>query len=271
MNEALIELVEQLMEFGYGDPVRLESILKKLKTEEPAYPSDRRYVDMLVSKYLYPHVEEDEYQKKSTVGSLEKKIQTMKQRYAGETKPSDSHLADICPKCGTLVPRMFSFCSRCGAFHDEHNFIDTRKSISKKEKLETVFQQDPTLKSCIACGSGIFRIHDFCPRCGVYQGKNSSQTIPKRPLKQKRYAGLGIVGIIFIILGGISTMFLFGYSNLCSSIIGIFAQLINQQTQQICTMIQTWYFIGIIVLIVGIILLTVRAAKISSLKKRLGR
>jgi ribosomal protein L32 len=262
MNEALIELVEQLMEFGYGDPIRLESILNRLKTEESAYPTDRRYVDMLVSKYLYPHVEEDEYQKKSTVGSLEKKIQNAKQRYEGEAKPSDGHLVDLCPKCGTLVPRMFSFCSRCGAFHDEHNFIDTRKTISKKEKLETKqYSQDTALKSCIACGSGIFRIHDFCPSCGAYQGKNSSKAIQKRPLKQKRYAGLAIVGIIFIILGGISTMFLFGYSNLCSSIIGMFAQIINQSTQQICSMIQTWYFIGIIVLIVGVILLTVRAAK----------
>ena len=100
MKEALIELVEQLMEFGYGDPVRLESILNRLKTEEEAYPSDCRYVDMLVSKYLYPHVEENEYQKKSTVGSLEKKIQTAKQRYEGDTTSTNGHLADLCPKCG---------------------------------------------------------------------------------------------------------------------------------------------------------------------------
>ncbi len=222
MKEALIELVEQLMEFGYGDPVRLESILNRLKTEEDAYPTDRRYVDMLVSKYLYPHVEEDEYAKKSTVGSLEKKIQTAKQRYEGGTTSTNGHLADLCPKCGTLVPLMFSFCSRCGAFHDEHNFIDTRKSMQQKGKLGAT---------------------------------------------QSRQAGLAIVGIIFIILGGISTMFLFGYSNLCSSIVGIFAQIIQQQTQQICSMIQTWYFIGVIVLIIGIILLAVRAAKIRHQKK----
>lgn len=262
MNEALIELVEQLIEFGYGDSVRLESILSRLKTEESAYPTDRRYVDMLVSKYLYPHVEEDEYQKKPTEGTLEKKIQNVKQRYGGETKPSDGHLADLCPKCGSLVPRMFSFCSRCGAFHDEHNFVDTRKAVQKKEKPDSKQSlQDTTLKSCIACGSGIFRLHEFCPRCGAYQGKNNSKAIPKRQLKQKRYTGLAIVGIIFIILGGGASIFLFEYSDLCSSVIGMFAQIINQQAQQVCSVIQTWNFIGIILLIIGIILLAVRAAK----------
>ncbi|MHB8546871.1 MAG: hypothetical protein ACYDAJ_08915 [Nitrosotalea sp.] len=126
MNKELIELVEQLTEFGYGDSLRLDSISKRLQNEQPLYPSDQKYVDMLVSKYLYPHDEESEKTRK--VGSLEKKIQNAKQRYGGETNPStDSNLSDLCLKCGSPVSRMFSFCSECGAFHDEHNFIDTRK------------------------------------------------------------------------------------------------------------------------------------------------
>jgi len=261
MNEELVELVEQLIEFGYGDSLRLESISIRLRNGDLPYPSDQRYVDTLVSKYLYPHVDEDENLK--PIGSLEKKIQNMKQKFGGDKSSVDENLSDLCPKCGFTVRRMFSFCPKCGTFHDEHNFVDTHKVQQKKEKSAHSKQlsQEMSMKSCIACGSKIFRMHEFCPICGGYQSKNSFKGIPKQELKNKRYAGLAILGIIFIILGGFSFIFSFEYSNLCSSIIGQFAQIINLQAQQVCLVIQTRNLIGIILVIVGIILLAVRAAK----------
>jgi predicted nucleic acid-binding Zn ribbon protein len=141
MNNELIELVEQLIEFGYGDSPRLDSILNRLSNDESPYPSDQIYVDMLISKYLYPYIEEDE-SLKQPIGSLEKKIQKAKQQYGGNSTQSRvENISDLCPKCGSPVPRMFSFCSKCGAFHDEHNFVDVRKAKQKKEKLAHSLQQ----------------------------------------------------------------------------------------------------------------------------------
>ena len=92
---------------------------------------------MLVSKFLYPHLEEDENLKKPKVGSLERKIQNVKKVYGGDDQLSvNERLSDLCPKCSNPVPRMFSFCSRCGAFHDEHNFIDVAKAQQKKIKIK---------------------------------------------------------------------------------------------------------------------------------------
>lgn len=135
MIEELTELVDQLIEFGYGDSIRLDSISNRLKNNEFPYPSDQIYVDMLVSKFLYPHLEENENLKKPKVGSLERKIQNVKKIYGGDDPLSvNERLSDLCPKCSNPVPRMFSFCSRCGAFHDEHNFIDVAKAQQKKIK-----------------------------------------------------------------------------------------------------------------------------------------
>ncbi len=263
MNKELIELVEQLTEFGYGDSLRLDSISKRLRNEQPLYPSDQKYVDMLVSKYLYPH--EEEFEKTRKVGSLENKIQNVKQRYGGETNPStDSNLSDLCPKCGSPVPRMFSFCSKCGAFHDEHNFIDTRKDQQRKENHDHNSQQssyDTTMKSCITCGSKIFKTHEFCPICGAYQGKNKLRNTKKFQSKQKRYAGMAAAGIISIIVGIIPVISLFQYSSLCSSIMGQLAQIFNPQTQESCNYIQIITIGGSILFIIGIILLVARAVK----------
>jgi hypothetical protein len=134
MIEELTELVDQLIEFGYGDSLRLDSISNRLKNKEFPYPSDQRYVDMLVSKFLYPHLEENENLKKPKVGSLERKIQNAKKLYGDDSLSVNERLSDLCPKCSTPVPRMFTFCSRCGAFHDEHNFIDVVKAQQKKIK-----------------------------------------------------------------------------------------------------------------------------------------
>jgi predicted amidophosphoribosyltransferase len=261
MNKELIELVEQLIEFGYGDPLKLDSISKRLRNEQLLYTSDQKYVDTLVSKYLYPHEEESGTRKR---GSLENKIHDAKQRYVGETNPStDSNLSDLCPKCGSPVPRMFSFCSKCGAFHDEHNFINTNENYQKKEDHDRYPQQssqDASIKSCITCSSKIFKTHEFCPICGSYQGKNKLRDVKKFQSKQKRYAGIAVAGIIFIILGVISAVSLFQYSNLCSSIVGQLGQNSNLQALAACNYIQTLTN-GVVFFIIGIILLVARAVK----------
>lgn len=127
MIDKLTELVEQLIEFDYGDSLRLDSILNRLKNGELPYPSDQKYVDMLVSKYLYPH-EDEGYSLRKPMGRLERKIRNAKLGYEGGSAPSsDENLIDLCPKCGSPAPRMFSFCPKCRTFYDEHNFIDIRK------------------------------------------------------------------------------------------------------------------------------------------------
>jgi hypothetical protein len=54
MPDSLIKLVEDLIDFGYGDVLRLDAILNALKQGRKMYTSDQRYVDMLVSKHLFP-------------------------------------------------------------------------------------------------------------------------------------------------------------------------------------------------------------------------
>lgn len=241
MNEELLELVEQLVEFGYGDSLRLDSISNRLRNGELPYPSDQRYVDMLVSKYLYPHEEEGQSLKKP-MGRLERKIQNAKQRYEGDSKPTNENLVDICPKCSTPVPRMFSFCSKCGAYHDEHNFVDIRKVQQEKEKPAHSGQssQNTSMKLCIACDSRIFRTHAFCPICGAYQNEHS----PKKKKTDSRiirsYQALsligGIIGIITTFWTGIITTFWAGISvqvlpiifNSIGTQIPAYVQLMNQ-------------------------------------------
>jgi len=54
MAENLVKLVEDLIDFGYGDVLRLDAILNALKQGRRLYTSDQRYVDLLVSKHLFP-------------------------------------------------------------------------------------------------------------------------------------------------------------------------------------------------------------------------
>jgi len=54
MSENLVKLVEDLIDFGYGDVLRLDAILNALKQGRRLYTSDQRYVDLLVSKHLFP-------------------------------------------------------------------------------------------------------------------------------------------------------------------------------------------------------------------------
>jgi hypothetical protein len=131
MSQELAELVEQLIEFGYGDSRRLEVIYTRLKNGETPYPSDQTYVDMLISKYLYPHNEEPNLM---YIGTLERKIQNVKQRYAGDSESTIPKIPNLCFKCGSPVARMFSFCHKCGAFHDQHNLVDARNAQQKKRQ-----------------------------------------------------------------------------------------------------------------------------------------
>jgi predicted amidophosphoribosyltransferase len=70
------------------------------------------------------------------LGILDRKILDVKRIYGDDQSPVAENLSDICPKCSTIIPRMFSFCSRCGAFHDEHNYVDLVKAQQKKSKKQ---------------------------------------------------------------------------------------------------------------------------------------
>ena len=131
MSQELVDVVEQLIEFDYGDSRRLEAISNRLKNGKSAYPSDQMYVDTLVSKYLYPHIEEPDSR---YIGTLERKIQNVKQRYTGDSESTIPMIPNLCFKCGSPVARMFSFCQKCGVFHDQYNLINTRKSQQKKKQ-----------------------------------------------------------------------------------------------------------------------------------------
>lgn len=225
MNTELVELVDQLIEFGYGDSLRLDSISNRLRNDESLYPSDQKYVDMLVSKYLYPHMDENENLKKP-LGTLERKIQNVKKQYGRDDQSSmGENLSDLCPKCGSPVPRMFSFCSRCGAFHDEHNFIDVHKSEQKKEFASSKqFSQDKSMKPCIACNSRIFTKHEFCPICGAYQneqglkksGERHSKKLTEKERRHKRnIKNIAISCIIIIsIIAAYESLNIYSVSNL---------------------------------------------------------
>ena len=130
MNQELLDIIEQLIEFGYGDSSRLEAISNRLKNDESSYPSDQAYVDMLVSEYLYPHIEEVD---SKYVGTLERKIQSVKRKYTGDSESIIPNIPNLCFKCGSPVARMFTFCHNCRAFHDQYNLVDTR-NIQKKKK-----------------------------------------------------------------------------------------------------------------------------------------
>lgn len=54
MSENLVKIVEDLIDFGYGDVLRLDAILNALNQGRRLYTSDQKYVDLLVSKHLFP-------------------------------------------------------------------------------------------------------------------------------------------------------------------------------------------------------------------------
>jgi len=58
MSDNLIKLVDDLIDFGYGDTLRLDAILHALKQGRQLYNSDQMYVDQLISKYLFPRHED---------------------------------------------------------------------------------------------------------------------------------------------------------------------------------------------------------------------
>jgi ribosomal protein S27AE len=68
------------------------------------------------------------------LGILERKILEVKKIYGDDQYPVAENLSDICPKCSTVITRMFSFCPRCGNFHDAHNYVDLVQAKQKKTK-----------------------------------------------------------------------------------------------------------------------------------------
>lgn len=114
MNNELITQIEQLLEFGYGDALRLDAIIDALRNGRPLYPSDQKYVDMLISKYLFPH-EEEVQDLKNQINSLEMKIETMKEDYYGKKKkPIEKPPINHCTECGSIVSKTHNFCPKCG-------------------------------------------------------------------------------------------------------------------------------------------------------------
>ena len=68
------------------------------------------------------------------LGILDRKILEVKKIYGDDSNPVAENLSDICPKCSTVMDTMFSFCPRCGDFHDQHNYVDLEKANQKKSK-----------------------------------------------------------------------------------------------------------------------------------------
>ena len=172
MSQELIREIENLIEFGYGDTMRLDSIVNALENGHPLYPSDQTYVDMLISKCLYPHMEE-EWIVKKTIGSLDQKIRNVKRDYRNKTETDINKEIPVnfCSKCGSTVSRMYALCKKCGTFHDEYNFGEPRKEkLKQKIHVETITEKRKlSTNYCRRCGLALSESTDFCPNCGTYQ------------------------------------------------------------------------------------------------------
>ena len=57
MSDELIRQVEQLIDLGVGNNIRLDSIIDQLKRGKQLYTSDQLYVDDLILKFLSPQVD----------------------------------------------------------------------------------------------------------------------------------------------------------------------------------------------------------------------
>ncbi|MGC1708967.1 MAG: hypothetical protein WA799_04100 [Nitrosotalea sp.] len=156
MSEELIREIENLIEFGYGDTNRLDSIVNALENGQPLYPSDQKYVDMLVSKYVYPHVEEFQDQK-NQIESLEQKIENMKEKYHGNEKEitSKNIPANYCNSCGSTMLNNYEFCPKCGSYQEKNKLKRNRKSqIKPPRNVASIILG--VLGGLIAIGVGIF-------------------------------------------------------------------------------------------------------------------
>lgn len=207
MNEQIIREIEDLIEFGYGDAARLDSMAEAIKMGRSLHSADEKYFEMLVSKYLYPHVEgEAEYTKKQ-IGTLERKIQNAKRGYDPDSEmPKGENVLDLCLKCSFPVSRMFSSCPRCGTFHDVHNFVDVRKDQPKMEKIIQSSKQktQDAMRSCATCKCSIFKWHEFCPFCGSYQGLINNRGDYKKPTTYKgmnKYKSEGTTLVLSLLFG----------------------------------------------------------------------
>ncbi|MDE1763822.1 MAG: zinc ribbon domain-containing protein [Thaumarchaeota archaeon] len=67
-------------------------------------------------------------------GTLEHKIRHVKREYRTKKAYSeeDRMSMDFCAKCGSKVSRVYSFCPKCGTFHDEFNFRQPAKKSKQK-------------------------------------------------------------------------------------------------------------------------------------------
>lgn len=89
MADNLTSLVEDLIDFGYGDAGRLDSILNALKQGRHLYSSDQKYVDILVSKYLFPPGSDAVEKLREEIKSLNEKYEKAEHlgdKFRGSTK-----------------------------------------------------------------------------------------------------------------------------------------------------------------------------------------
>ena len=154
MNKELIKQVEQLIEFGYGDTLRLDSIVDALRNERSLYSSDQKYVDALISKYLYPQVEEVQ-DLKNHIDFLENKLKNRKEEnYRTDKVISKSISANYCNSCGSTMLSNYDFCPKCGVHQNKNNLNDNRTQLKSPRHIASIILG--ILGGLIAIGVGIF-------------------------------------------------------------------------------------------------------------------
>src|SRR6185437_14179837 len=92
MSDELTKNIEKLIEGGYGDSNRLTAILDTIVKGRSLYSSDQKYVDSLISRYLFPSENETDYSKSQSISEN-----------------------SFCPKCGSVISNSSSYCSKCGS------------------------------------------------------------------------------------------------------------------------------------------------------------
>src|SRR5579885_525135 len=155
MNKELVKQIEQLIEWGYGDTLRLDAISDALRNGRQLYSSDQKYVDMLISKYLYPHVEEFQDQK-NQIESLEQKIENMKEEHSGKEREytSKNILTNHCNSCGSTMLSNYEFCPKCGSYQTKNNRKNDRTKLKPPRQVASIILG--VLGGLIAIAVGIF-------------------------------------------------------------------------------------------------------------------
>lgn len=243
MSQELIREIENLIEFGYGDTNRLDSIVNALENGHSLHQSDQTYVDMLISKCLYPHMEEN-WNVKKRVGSLDQKIQNVKRDYRNksEAEINKEISVNFCSKCGSTVSRMYASCEKCGTLHDEYNFGKPRKEKPKQKRHAEPITEERGLfiNHCRKCGLALSKTTEFCPNCGTYQtsfgyrGATTYKSEGTSLVLSLLFGAFGFLGIAHRYIGNIGRSLALLYSGwilIFLSLVGL-SPLINEYIEK---------------------------------------